>query len=108
MAATKLLLDKYLLLNSTFCLTKVNQFGSLGFGGDKHDCYRPELELSAAYLLSKKVAMGAEYRMKPNNLENILGGAVNLQEDDAFDVFCSICTNKKSFPNIGLCKPRQY
>lgn len=97
-AATKLLLDKNLLLNSTVRLTKANQFGLLGFGGDKHDSYRPELELSAAYLLSKKVAVGAEYRMKPNNLENTVGGAVNLQEDDAFDVFVAYAPTK----NISL------
>lgn len=97
-AATKLLLDKNLLLSGTVRLTKANQFGLLGFGGDKHDSYRPELELSASYLLSKKVAVGAEYRMKPNNLENTVGGAVNLQEDDAFDVFVAYAPTK----NISL------
>ncbi len=105
-AATKLLLDKNLLLNSTFRLTKANQFGLLGFGGDKHDSYRPELELSAAYLLSKKVAVGAEYRMKPNNLENTVGGAVNLEEDDAFDVFVAYAPTKNvsltlAYVNLG-------
>ena len=96
--ATKLLLDKNLLLNSTLRFTKANQFGLLGFGGEKHDGYRPELELSAAYLLRKDLAVGAEYRMKPNNLENTVGGAVNLQEDDAFDVFVAYAPTK----NISL------
>lgn len=93
-AATKLLLDKSLLLNGTLRLTKANQFGLLGFGGEKHDNYRPQLELSGAYLLSKNVAVGAEYRMKPNNLENTVGGAVDLQEDDAFDVFVAYAPTK--------------
>lgn len=93
-SATKLFLDQSLLLNSTLRLTKANQFGLLGFGGDRHDSYRPQLELSAAYLLSKKVAIGAEYRMKPNNLKDTLGGAVDFQEDDAFDVFVAYAPTK--------------
>lgn len=87
-SATKIILDKNLLLNGTLRLTKANQFGLLGFGGAKNDDYEPELELSAAYLVSRKLAVGAEYRMKPNNLVSpALPGAVNLKEDDAFDVF---------------------
>jgi len=73
-------------------LTKANQFGLLGFGGNKHDSYQPMLEVSAAYLLRKDLVVGAEYRMKPNSLKSpandqLFGGAniVNLQEDDAFD-----------------------
>lgn len=93
-SATKLFLDKSLLLNSTLRFTKANQFGLLGFGGDRHDSYRPQLELSAAYLLSKKLAIGAEYRMKPNNLRDTLGGAVDFQEDDAFDVFVAYAPTK--------------
>ena len=104
-AATKLLLDKNLLLNGTLRFTKANQFGLLGFGGDKHDNYQPMLEVSAAYLLRKDLAIGAEYRMKPNNLRSpanaaLFGGAnvVDLQEDDAFDVFVAYAPTK----NISL------
>ena len=107
-AATKLLLDKNLLLNGTLRFTKANQFGLLGFGGDKHDNYRPQLEVSAAYLLTKKVAIGAEYRMKPDNLSSPLNPAlapltgssnsINLKEDDAFDVFVAYAPTK----NISL------
>ena len=61
-------------------LTKANQFGILGFGGDRNDSYRAQFEGSAAYLLSRNLAIGAEYRTKPNNL-----GIAD--EDDAFDVF---------------------
>ena len=100
-AATKLLLDKNLLLNGTLRLTKANQFGLLGFGGDRHDSYQPMLEVSAAYLLRKDLVLGAEYRMKPNNLRSpandlLFGGAnvVNLQEDDAFDLFLAYAPTK--------------
>lgn len=100
-AATKLLLDKNLLLNGTLRFTKANQFGILGFGGDKHDSYEPMLEVSAAYLLNKKLAIGAEYRMKPDNLRSpanaaLFGGAnvVDLKEDDAFDVFVAYAPTK--------------
>lgn len=103
-AATKLLLDKNLLLNGTLRFTKANQFGILGFGGDKHDSYEPMLEVSAAYLLNKKLAVGAEYRMKPNNLENTVGGAVNLKEDDAFDLFVAYAPTK----NISLTAAYVY
>jgi hypothetical protein len=79
-SATKLFLAQGLLLNGTVRFTKANQIGILGFGGDRHDSYEPQLELSAAYLLSRKLAVGAEYRSKPDNL-GIAG------EDDWFDVF---------------------
>ncbi|MBC7696936.1 MAG: DUF3034 family protein, partial [Bacteroidia bacterium] len=112
-AATKLLLDKNLLLNGTVRFTKANQFGLLGFGGDKHDSYQPMLEVSAAYLLRKDLAVGAEYRMKPNNLKSpanaaLFGGAnvVDLQEDDAFDVFVAYAPTKNvaltlAYVNLG-------
>ena len=79
-SATKLFLAQGVLLNGTVRFTKANQIGILGFGGDKHDSYKPQLELSAAYLLSRKLAIGVEYRMKPDNL----GIA---REDDWKDVF---------------------
>jgi hypothetical protein len=110
-AATKLLLDKNLLLNGTLRFTKANQFGLLGFGGDKNDSYDPMLEVSAAYLLSKKLAIGAEYRMKPNNLRSpanaaLFGGAevINLQEDDALDIFVAYAPTK----NIALTAAYVY
>lgn len=103
-SATKLLLDKSLLLNGTLRFTKANQFGLLGFGGDKHGDYRPQLELSAAYLLNRKLAIGAEYRMKPNNLKNTVGGAVNLKEDDAFDIFVAYAPTK----NVSLTAAYVY
>ena len=67
-AATKVLLDQSLLLNGTVRATKANQMGLLGFGGDKGDSYQAKLELSAAYMISRKLVAGVEYRMKPRNL----------------------------------------
>ncbi len=79
-SATKLYLAQSLLLNATVRLTKANQFGILGFGGDRHDSYKPQFEGSAAYLLSRNLAIGTEYRSKPDNL-NI------AHENDAWDAF---------------------
>ncbi|MFJ3054832.1 DUF3034 family protein [Herbaspirillum sp. NPDC087042] len=80
LSATKILLDQSLLLNATLRLTKANQMGLLGFGGDKGDHYQAMGEFSAAYLINRKLAVGAEYRMKPNNL-----AADN--EKDYYDAF---------------------
>jgi hypothetical protein len=68
LAATKLFLDQSLLLNGTVRATRANQMGLLGFGGDKGDNYQAKLEASAAYLLTRKLVAGVEYRMKPHNL----------------------------------------
>jgi hypothetical protein len=67
-AATKILLDQSLLLNATVRATKANQMGLLGFGGDKGDSYEAKLEVSAAYMISRKLVAGLEYRRKPRNL----------------------------------------
>ena len=85
--ATKLFLADGLLINGTVRFTKANQIGILGFGGDKNDSYEPQLEVSAAYLLSQKWAVGLEYRMKPDNL----GIAT---EDNWFDVFVAYAPTK--------------
>lgn len=79
-SATKLYLAQSLLLNATVRMTKANQFGILGFGGDRHDGYTPQFEGSAAYLLTRNLAIGAEYRGKPDNL-NI------AHENNAWDAF---------------------
>lgn len=86
-SATKLFLARGVLLNGTVRFTKANQIGILGFGGDRHGGYRPQLEVSAAYLLSRTVAIGAEYRTKPDNL-SIAG------EDDWKDVFVAWAPNR--------------
>jgi len=86
-AATKLLLDKSLMLSGAVRLTKANQTGLLGFGGDKSDSYKAQFEGSAGLLLSKRLAVGAEYRSKPSNL----GFA---REDDWVDLFAAYAINK--------------
>lgn len=86
-SATKVYLDKSLLLNATVRFTEANQFGILGFGGDRQDGYSPQFETSVAYLLDRRFAVGAEYRTKPDNL-----GIAH--EDDAWDVFAAWTPNR--------------
>ena len=98
-AATKLFLQYNLLVDTTLRFTKANQTGLLGFGGDKHNDYQPEFEGSAAYLIDKHFAVGAEYRTKPDNL----GFA---KEDDWYDVFGAYAINKHlsatiAYANLG-------
>ena len=90
LAATKLFLGQNLLLNTTLRLTRANQYGILGFGGlgGKGMAYKPEFEGSAAYLLTRKLAIGGELRTKPNRLEGALGGTT-FREDAAYDAFAA-------------------
>ena len=85
--ATKIFLDQSLLLNLTLRATKANQFGLLGYGGDRNDRYRPMLEGSMAYLINRRTVAGVEYRMKPHNL-----GVDN--EKDAYDAFIAYFPTK--------------
>jgi hypothetical protein len=98
-AATKLFLAQSLLTNVTLRATKANQFGILGFGGDRHNSYTAQIEASAAYLVSRKLAFGGEFRTKPNNL----GVA---KEDASFDLFAAYFLNKNlsltaAYVNLG-------
>ena len=98
-SATKLLLAQSLLLNGTLRYTNANQNGLLGFGaaapGKSGRSLQPEL--SVAYLLRKNLAVGAEYRFKPNNLQT-LGAAAGLgtalREDDWKDLFIAWAPSK--------------
>jgi hypothetical protein len=87
-SATKIILSQSLLLNGTVRLTKANQFGILGFGGlgGKDQAYKAQFEGSAAVLLTRKLAVGGEYRTKSNRLEGALGGT-SFREENAYDVF---------------------
>ncbi len=84
LSATKMYLaaigGRNLLLNATLLATEANQFGILGFGGDKHDQYRLEPAVSASVMLSDNVLVGMEYRSKPDNLNS-------FKEDSAKDIF---------------------
>ena len=86
-AATKILLDQSLVLDGTVRITKANQTGLLGFGGDRSNAYHAEFEGSAGYLVSKRLLVGGEYRTKPNNL----GFA---RENDWWDLFAAYAVNK--------------
>lgn len=98
-SATKLFLGQGLLLNATVRSTNANQNGLLGFGGkaQARNSRSLQTEVSVAYLLSKNLAIGAEYRQKPNNLE-ALGAASGLgnglAEDDWKDLFIAWAPSK--------------
>jgi hypothetical protein len=79
-SATKVLLGQSLVVNTTVRFTKANQFGLLGFGGDKNDSYKAEFEGSAGLLLTRKILVGAEVRTKPDNLRF-------AREDAVYDGF---------------------
>lgn len=84
LSATKLYLGavfgRNLLFNGTLQATKANQFGLLGFGGDKHNHYQLQPAASVAVMLTDNLILGAEYRAKPDNLKV-------YKEDDAKDIF---------------------
>lgn len=98
-SATKLILSRSLLLNATMRLTKANQYGILGFGGlgGNNQNYKAQFEGSIAYLVSRKLAIGGEYRTKSNRLEGALGGST-FREEDAWDVFAAYALNR----NVSL------
>lgn len=83
-SATKLYLGaiagRNLLLNGTLQATKANQFGLLGFGGDRQDSYQLQPAGSVALMLTDSLLVGAEYRARPNNLRT-------FEEEDAKDIF---------------------
>ena len=91
-SATKLYLAGFagrnLLLNATLRATKANQMGLLGFGGDQRDQYQAVLETSAAVFLADYFVVGAEYRIKPDNLSV-------FREDNSADLFAAWFVNKR-------------
>jgi Protein of unknown function (DUF3034) len=89
-SAAKLFLSTSILVNGTVRFTKANQTGILGFGTNTKDKYKPYAEGSIAYLLRKDLAIGAEFRQKPNNLA--------FKENNWYDVFIAYAPTK----NISL------
>ena len=71
--------------------TRANQYGILGFGGDKNDDYKLQFEGSIAYLLSRQLVLGVDCRTKPDNLSF-------AKEENAGDIFLAFFLNK----NISL------
>lgn len=98
-SASKLFLAQSLLINGTLRMTKANQMGLLGFGGDKKDQYQIMPEASVAYLLNRKLVAGLEYRRKPNNL--------SIDDEKAYyDAFVAWFPNKTisltlAYANLG-------
>jgi hypothetical protein len=68
LAATKVFLAQSLVVNAVVRETKANQFGLLGFGGDRHRGYSTKPEGTIAYMLTRKLAVGGEIRTGPHNL----------------------------------------
>ena len=107
LSATKVFLSQSLLTNLTLRDTRANQLGLLGFGGDKDSSYRLEVEGSVAYLLTPHLALGVEYRSKPDNLGALSGG---LKEGNAHDAFLAYAVSKNStvtlaYVNLGPIVP---
>lgn len=69
-----------LLVNATLRATRANQFGLLGFGGDRSDSHSLMPEVSMAVLLRDDLAVGAEFRAKPDKLSA-------FREENAHDAF---------------------
>lgn len=67
--------------------TQANQFGLLGYGGDKNTSYQAMLEGSMAVFVQRSLAVGMEYRQKPDNLSY-------AEEQDAADLFVAYIPNK--------------
>lgn len=90
LAATKVFLGAAggynLLLNGTLRSTEANQLGILGFGGDKGG-RRLLGEFSVAVLVRPSLALGGEFRQKPDNL--------GFAREEAFaDLFVAWFPNK--------------
>jgi hypothetical protein len=67
-------------------LSRANQFGLAGFGGPGHDKHRLQFEGSLGLMLRDDLVLGAEYRMKPDNLA-VSEATAALREDNAWDLF---------------------
>lgn len=97
-SATKLFLAQSILLNGTVRFTKANQTGILGFGTATRDKYDAVFEGSAAWLLRKDLAVGAEFRQKPDHLP--------FKEDNWYDLFVAWAPTKNvsvtlAYANLG-------
>jgi DUF3034 family protein len=99
LSATKLYLAHNLLVNATLRYTEANQFGLLGFGGDREADPAVRVEASVAYLIRRQLAIGGEYRARTANL------TVD-DEADAWDAFVAWTPTRTvsvvlAYANIG-------
>ena len=64
-----------LLLHATARYTRANAGGLLGFGGDRDDSHRLQLEAAFHASVSPRLTLGTEYRQQPDYLPEDLGDA---------------------------------
>lgn len=99
-SATKLFLAQGILVNGTLRATRANQGGLLGFGatlGGADNGYQLQPEISVAYLINSKLAVGVEYRAMPNKLQRAgqaAGLSDGLRADDWKDIFIAYAPSK--------------
>jgi hypothetical protein len=98
-AATKLSFERSVLINVDVRYSRANQFGLLGFGGDREPDRTFGVEATLGILLSRTLVVGAEYRMRPENL------SVD-REEDAWDAFLAWAPSRAvsfvvGYANIG-------
>lgn len=109
-SATKLFLAPGIVVNGTLRATRANQNGLLGFGGAQGRSYQLKPEISVAKLLSPQVAVGAEFRAKPDNLNRSVLGDGALRENGWFDVFVAWAPSKQvsltaAYVDLGRIAP---
>jgi hypothetical protein len=98
-SATKLSFAHSLLVNLAVRYSRANQFGLLGFGGDRDPERSLGVEASLGVLLTRTLVVGAEYRMRSDNL------TVD-READAWDAFLAWAPSRAisvvaGYANIG-------
>lgn len=75
------------LLNVNLRYTKANQLGLLGYGTNDNNDAEFLLEMAVAVFINRRIAVGMEYRQKPDNINNV-------KEDDWKDVFIAYFPSK--------------
>ena len=115
-SATKLFLSSGVLVNGTLRATKANQNGLLGYGamlGGNENRYSLHPEMSIAYLVSKNIVVGAEYRFMRNKLEQAgaaAGLGSGLRSEDYKDIFIAWAPSKNvsltlAYVDLGVIVP---
>jgi hypothetical protein len=98
-SGTKVILASSLLVNVTLRYTSANQLGLLGFGGEQETDGKVNAEATVGYLLTRKLAIGGEFRERHDNLGVDDEGA-------AWDVFVAYAPNRHvsvvaAYVNLG-------
>ncbi|MFT5592311.1 MAG: hypothetical protein ACI8SR_000670 [Oceanicoccus sp.] len=79
--------NRTVLLNGNIRYTKANQLGLLGYGTTDNDDAEFSLEIAAAFFINRRIAIGMEYRQKPDNINGV-------KEDDWQDFFIAYFPSK--------------